>query len=120
MKRLLFTVFLMLIFCYAYADPEILAGEKLAQSCAACHGPQGNSMIPMYPSIDGQNKKYFIEQMQQFKEQKEGIRNNAIMQGMAANLSTQQIKELAAYFSVQKIKHGQTQEKYVKLGQKWM
>ncbi len=91
-------------------------GGRLAASCAACHGPNGNSSVPIYPKLAGQNQKYFIQQMQAFIEGEKGPRYNPIMQSQAMNLSPEQIKDLAAYYTKQKVKIGQTKSEYLKLG----
>lgn len=76
------------------------AGKKIAtEVCAACHGPDGNSANPQFPIIAGQHKDYLQHTLESYKS---GKRQNAIMQGFAANLSPQDIANLAAYFSQQK------------------
>lgn len=91
-------------------------GGRLAAACAACHGPNGNSSVPIYPKLAGQNEKYFIEQMQAFKKGKDGSRYNPIMQNLAINLNDQQIKDLATYYAKQTVKIGKTSPKYLKEG----
>lgn len=78
---------------------EVLAGEKKAAVCAACHGQGGNAVVAIYPTLAGQSAGYLVKQLTEFKS---GERKNAIMSGMAAPLSEQDIVELAAYFAVQK------------------
>ncbi|MFZ5556556.1 MAG: c-type cytochrome [Pseudomonadota bacterium] len=78
---------------------DVAAGQKLAaEVCAACHGPDGNSPNPQFPIIAGQHKDYLQHSLEGYKT---GKRQNAIMQGFAANLSAQDIANLAAYFSQQ-------------------
>ena len=92
------------------AEPQIKAdpvkGQTLAATCAACHGADGNSIIPINPKLAGQGADYIIKQLHDFKSQngKPPARNNAIMIAMAAPLSEQDIHDLAAYFSSQKLK----------------
>jgi cytochrome c553 len=90
--------------------------KQLADTCAACHGPQGQSIIPTNPNLAGQNEKYFIDQVLAFKQGQTGPRNNPIMQALVAPLTDDQIKTLANYFSEQKMNVGSTAEKYVTLG----
>lgn len=90
------------------------AGKAKSATCAACHGPDGNSLTDAYPKIAGQHASYIYKQLKDFKQGaatggKEG-RNNAIMAGMVAALSDEDMKDLAAYFSSQKMKSGTTTE----------
>src|SRR6056297_1091203 len=116
MKKLLtFTLVAVTLCSLAFAGND-QEGGKLAAACAACHGPNGNSSVPVYPKLAGQHEKYFIEQMQAFKKGKDGPRYNPIMQNFAINLKPQQIKDLAAYYVKQKVKLGKTNPKYLKEG----
>ena len=80
-------------------DPE--AGAEKSQTCAACHGPTGNSENPIYPIIAGQYRDYIEHAL---KEYRSGARNNAIMRGLASGLSDQDILDLSAYYSRQESK----------------
>ncbi len=77
---------------------DAAAGKKKSASCAACHGPDGNGSIPLYPRLAGQYEDYLHQAMQDYKT---GKRNNAVMKGMATPLSDQDIADLAAYFASQ-------------------
>ncbi len=72
------------------------AGATKAAMCQACHGANGNSTNPQFPSLAGLGDDYIVEQLQEFKE---GKRNNPIMMPMAAPLSADDMADLAAYFS---------------------
>jgi cytochrome c553 len=72
------------------------AGATKAVVCQACHGANGNSTNPQWPSLAGLGADYIVEQLQEFKE---GKRNNPIMMPMAAALSADDMADLAAYFS---------------------
>lgn len=85
----------------AAGDPA--AGQEKSATCTACHGPDGNSPTTQYPTIAGQHAGYLVKQLKEFKE---GIRVNAIMQGMAAPLSEQDMEDLAAYYESQTIQPG--------------
>ena len=78
---------------------DLEAGEKKAEACVACHGAGGNSVVPMFPVLAGQNARYLYLQLRDFKA---GARNNAMMSPMAANLSKDDMQDLAAYFADQK------------------
>lgn len=69
------------------------------QICAACHGADGNSPLPMNPSLAGQHPEYLFKQLNEFKS---GSRNNAVMMGMVAGLSGEDMRNLAAYYAAQK------------------
>ena len=82
------------------AVPEKNAAEKTVQTvCAACHGADGNSAIALNPKLAGQHPEYLLKQLINFKE---GKRANAVMAGMVANLTPDDMKGLAAYFAGQK------------------
>lgn len=71
--------------------------------CAACHGADGNSVITLNPKLAGQHPAYLEKQLKEFKS---GKRANAVMAGMVANLSEEDMKALAEYFSKQTLKKG--------------
>jgi cytochrome c553 len=79
------------------AAPAQPASEKAA-ACFACHGSNGFSQNPMYPSLAGQYRDYLEAALKAYKS---GARKNPVMAGMAAPLSEQDIKGLAAWFAVQ-------------------
>lgn len=78
----------------------------VTQVCVACHSADGNSAIPANPSLAGQHPEYTYKQLRNFKPQdgKPAERNNGVMAGMVAALSDDDMKNLAAYFAVQKPK----------------
>ncbi|MBN3759729.1 cytochrome c4 [Burkholderia sp. Ac-20365] len=82
---------------YARADAD--AGKTKAQTCVACHGPMGNSTDPQYPVLAGQTARYMYLQLKDFKE---GRRKDPRMSPMAANLSKDDMQDLADYFAAQK------------------
>jgi len=80
------------------ADPA--AGQKIASGvCVACHGADGNSTIPANPILAGQRADYIAAQLAAFKS---GARPSPIMQGMAAPLSPEDMRNLGAWFESQK------------------
>jgi cytochrome c553 len=78
---------------------DIEAGKRKAEACAACHGPNGNSTVGQFPSLAGQTARYAYLQLRDFKE---GRRNDPVMSPMAANLSRDDMLDLASYFAEQK------------------
>jgi cytochrome c553 len=75
---------------------SIDAGQTKSGVCAACHGPDGNSLNPEWPSLAGQNANYIVRQLKAFKR---GERSNVLMTSQAVALSDQDMVDLAAYFA---------------------
>jgi cytochrome c553 len=82
------------------ADPT-KAKAIVEQVCAACHGVDGNSVAAINPTLAGQSQQYLHAQLKAFKA---GTRQNPTMLGMASTLSDQDMVNVAAYFSQQKVK----------------
>jgi cytochrome c553 len=73
------------------------AGARLAQgTCGACHMPTGATADPSIPGLAGQSAFALYKQLRDYKE---GSRANPIMSGMAANLTLEQIVDVAAYYA---------------------
>ena len=88
----------------AQAAGNEAAGEKIVTGvCAACHGIDGNSVITTNPKLAQQHPEYIAKQLANFKS---GERKNAVMSGMAASLSQEDMANVAAYFGSQKAKVG--------------
>src|SRR5690554_4719998 len=82
---------------------DATAGQGKAAVCAACHGMDGNSLVPLFPKLAGQHPTYIAKQLAAFKA---GERKDETMAPMAAPLSEQDVADLAAYFSGQKASVG--------------
>jgi cytochrome c553 len=82
----------------AQAAGDAEAGKQKSEPCAACHGVDGVSVNPAWPKLAGQGEKYLIGQLKLFKE---NVRINPLMNPQAANLSDQDMADLAAYYSSQ-------------------
>ncbi len=80
----------------ALANGNIAHGKQKAATCFACHGVDGNAVNPQYPRLAGQYNEYLQQALHEYKD---GRRKNPIMMGMAAALTDQDIKDIAAYFS---------------------
>ena len=104
----------------AKADPA--KGKAIADTiCVACHGADGNSATSANPHLAGQVEEYIYKQLKNFKavDGKPAARNNAIMAGMAAPLSDEDMRNAAAWFSSQKhIPAKASDESKIALGQK--
>lgn len=94
-------------------DPE--AGKQKAAPCAACHGIDGNSVNPEWPSIAGQHPGYIASSLHDFKK---GTRSNVLMTAQAMPLSDQDIADLAAYYASQKEVKRTANPKLARLGEK--
>jgi cytochrome c553 len=90
------------------------AGATKSAVCTACHGPNGNSANPEWPSLAGQNAAYLREQLALFKTKK---RNNPIMAPIVEPLSEQDFADLAAYFAAQTPAGLEADPSYWKAGQ---
>ncbi|HEY3730373.1 MAG TPA: c-type cytochrome [Steroidobacteraceae bacterium] len=94
---------LLLLVCaspIAAAAGSAQAGAAKAAACVACHGPNGNSTNPQWPTLAGQGGAYVELQLKHFRD-KSRLDPSGAMPSMAANLSDQDIEDLAAYFSSQ-------------------
>ena len=84
----------------AQGDP-VKAQKLVNEVCGACHGMDGNSTAPAYPSLAGQHPEYVAKQLREFRS---GARKNAIMAPNAAKLTDDDILNLAAYYAAQQPK----------------
>jgi cytochrome c553 len=97
--------------------PDLAKGEASFMAvCAACHAPDGNSLIPVNPKLAQQHPQYLIKQLQEFKA---GKRANPIMLGMATTLSDSDMKNVAYWVSSKKATPGVAKDKeLVMLGER--
>lgn len=120
--KLVVTLVAALVAASAHANPAAPKGDPKAaeaivnQVCAACHAVDGNSAAAANPKLAGLNSEYIYKQLTEFKS---GARKNAIMAGMVAGLSDQDMANLAAYYSAQQPKPATSKDKELALvGQK--
>jgi cytochrome c553 len=85
------------------AEQAAAAPKLVTQVCAACHGVDGNSAVPMYPKLAGQHVVYTADQLADFKS---GERKNSVMSPIAATLSKEDMAALSSYFGKQTPKLG--------------
>ncbi|WP_114639455.1 c-type cytochrome [Polynucleobacter necessarius] len=84
-------------------------------ACIICHGPKGQSAVGTWPKLSAQHAAYTAKQLKNFKE---GTRANAVMMGMAATLTEQDMINIAAFLSKQAVSQGVAQNKdTIELGQ---
>lgn len=101
MKKIIFSLLLTVgaISTASAVQGDAEAGKAKAAVCGACHGATGVNPNPLYPDLAGQNAQYVVKQLVDFKS---GARTDMMMAPMAANLSDQDMADLAAFFAVQK------------------
>ena len=75
------------------------AGKAKSTTCAACHGEDGNSAVPSFPKLAGQERDYLYHALRDYKS---GKRNNPLMAGQVEALSDADMHDLALYYSKQK------------------
>jgi len=84
-------------------DGDAEAGKAKAITCAACHGADGNSVNPVWPSIAGQHATYIVDQLMAFKGQKDKdldpTRSEPLMLGQVMLLNEQDMKNIAVYYA---------------------
>ncbi|MCF7965132.1 MAG: cytochrome c4 [Methylobacter tundripaludum] len=83
-----------------HAEGNINAGKQKAESCASCHGENGNSMVATFPKLAQQHSSYLELQLRSFKD---GSRNDPMMSAMAQTLNDADIADISAYYAAQKV-----------------
>ncbi|MBY7732796.1 MULTISPECIES: c-type cytochrome [Vibrio] len=106
--------------CSVWAQGSIEAGKAKSQTCVACHGADGNSLITQYPKLAGQHEKYLEKQLKELKlgmtsGGKQG-RYEPVMGAMAMPLSEEDMADLAAYYASLPISNNSTPENVVDEG----
>lgn len=76
--------------------------------CAACHGADGNSSVPLQPSLAQQHPEYLMKQLLEFKS---GTRKDAVMQGFATALTEDDARNISWWLASQKAKPGFAKDK---------
>ena len=99
------------------AKPDLAKGQATSSNvCAACHTNDGSRGSPANPILQGQIPEYLVKQLTEFKA---GKRVNPIMSGMAASLSVDDMKNVAAFYASKQAKPGFARNKdLVTLGEK--
>ena len=108
----------------ASANGDAEKGKEIAAgTCAGCHNPDGNSIIPVNPILAGQHATYTTKQLMEFKEGDDGEpakRANPVMGPMVAPLTEEDMRDLGAYYAQQTPQAGisnETNEDLLKLGE---
>ena len=91
------------------AKPDLAKGEaSFGAVCAACHAADGNSTTPVNPKLAQQHPEYLVKQLQEFKS---GKRANAVMSGMVAALSDEDMRNIAYWLASKQAKPGFAKDK---------
>ena len=88
--------------------PDLVKGQASFATCSGCHGADGNSGTPAYPKLAQQHPEYIVKQLQEYKS---GKRANAIMAGIAAGLTEEDMKNIAFWVTTNKAKPGAATDK---------
>ncbi len=109
-----------LVACGAFAAPvhaqtgDSDAGRTKSTTCAACHGVDGNSVTPGWPSLAGQSEAYIVRQLQAYADKQ---RADVGMQNFAATLSEQDMHDIGAYYASQTLLPKGANPELVELGE---
>jgi len=82
----------------AWAAPDAIAGQEKAKVCATCHGEKGVSSITGTPHLAAQPPLSIFYQLLQFRDQR---RKGGGMEAIAATLSEQDMRDIAAHYASQ-------------------
>lgn len=74
------------------------AGEIVANRCALCHGPEGDSVSPIFPRLAAQHPEYIAKQLADFQ----AGRRKGTMNDQARDLSPEDMRALGVFFSQKK------------------
>jgi cytochrome c553 len=118
MKRIALTGLIAAAACLAmpaWAVGDAAAGQQKSVTCAACHGPDGNSAAPTFPKLAGLGEAYLVKQLYELR--KGETRTDPTMAPMVANLSDQDIADIAAFYASQQRSFGVASEDLVARGE---
>ncbi|MGI9259981.1 MAG: c-type cytochrome [Gammaproteobacteria bacterium] len=99
----------------SFAQGSAEAGQAKAASCAACHGVDGNSINPLWPSLAGQHPEYIVRQLEAYQS---GDREDQLMTAFATSLTDDDMQDLAAYFATLPPVQRGTDPELLELGQR--
>ena len=96
MRSGLIFVLALLVAPPAPAEGDAERGQSMAALCSACHGPDGISVNPLWPSLAGQQELYLVNAIKAYRD---GARVDVSMQPFVADLTDQDVEDLAAYYA---------------------
>lgn len=106
---------------HAAGDPQ--AGKDKVTLCAACHGPDGNSLAPNFPKLAGQGERYLLKQLRDIRagssaDAAPGVGRKVLeMTGLLSALSDQDLADIAAFYASQKMASGAADPKLAERGE---
>jgi cytochrome c553 len=92
---------------------DAAAGEAKTAMCAACHMPDGNSVVDIFPKLAGQGEHYIVKQLSDFKA---GKRTNDTMAPMAMAVADEDMADIGAYYAKQAVTPGAATDSNLTLG----
>ena len=92
---------------------NIQSGKEKAETCIACHGEDGNSVVGLWPSLAGQNTNYLKKQLRLIQS---GERPIPVMNGQLDGYDDQDLEDMAAYYASKKNKIGEASADLVEQG----
>jgi len=106
MKRIFASSFCLLMSLFVTANLQAQqgnadAGQGKTALCAACHGPTGNAISPLFANLAGQGEKYLFKQLRDIQG---GSRPIVEMTGMLVGFNDQDLADIAAYYAAQDVK----------------
>ena len=105
----------------AQAEGDAAAGKANTAVCAACHSADGNSAVPNFPKLAGQNEAYLLKQLADYARPQDdkAARINGVMAGMVASMSAADRLHVAAHYAAQPHKPGEARNRAtLELGQR--
>lgn len=107
----------------AHAAGNAEAGKEKVAVCGACHGADGNSAAPNFPKLAGQGERYLFKQLKDIKagtapNAEPGVGRKVLeMTGILEPYNDQDLQDIAAYFSSQKMTVGMADPALVEKGE---
>lgn len=80
-------------------DGDAAAGAAKVTVCVACHGPEGNALVPAFPALAGQNAEYLYRTLAGFKRRADPA---SPMTAQVEKLDDADLRNIAAYFAARK------------------
>lgn len=93
---------------------DAAAGEAQTMVCAACHGADGNSVVPTFPKLAGEGQKYLFNQLRDIRD---GARPVPTMAGQLDGKSNQDLADIAAFYAAQTRTGAQTDPELLERGE---
>ena len=93
---------------------DVEAGKIKSIVCSACHGQDGNSINPLWPSLSEQHEQYTINTLRAYQN---GNRVDSIMKAQVLALTEEDFEDIAAYYSAQKIQQKEYDYELAKKGE---